>query len=63
MMTDHTSELNAFNRQRTLFFAEAGECIIEYQKVEEFTENIFVSSLGGSQEKASGTLPSIGGYS
>jgi hypothetical protein len=35
-----------------MFFAEAGECIIEYQKKEDHLENLFAATLGVAPEKA-----------
>lgn len=41
-----------FLKQRTMFFAKAGECIIGYQKCEDQLEDLFAAALGGAPEKA-----------
>ena len=52
-MSDEINEsINKFFRERTLFFAEAGQCIIEYQKLEDSLEGIFLSALGGPERRA-----------
>ena len=54
-------DVTAFRNQRTAFFAEAGKCIIEYQKCEEHLEDIFTAALGGSTKRATSIFAVIRG--
>jgi hypothetical protein len=49
---EQDTEVTEFLRQRTMFFAKAGECIIEYQKSEDHLEDLFAAALGVAPEKA-----------
>ncbi len=50
--SEQDTGVTEFLRQRTMFFAKAGECIIEYQKSEDHLENLFAAAVGGAPEKA-----------
>lgn len=50
--SEQGTEVTEFLRRRTMFFAEVGECIIEYQKSEDHLENLFAAALGVAPEKA-----------
>jgi hypothetical protein len=50
--SEQDNGVTEFQRQRTMFFAKAGECIIEYQKSEDHLENLFAAAVGAAPEKA-----------
>ncbi|WP_237479242.1 hypothetical protein [Lichenibacterium dinghuense] len=45
-------EMVALLQQRMMFFSQAGQCIIEYQGVEDHLENVFAAALSGPKNRA-----------
>jgi hypothetical protein len=58
---DENAEVSAFHKKRTLFYAMVGQCILRFQHVEDYLEEVFAAVLGGTRNRADAIFASVRG--
>jgi hypothetical protein len=56
-----TERAQAFAEKRTYFYAMVGHCILRFQHVEDYLEDVFAVVLGGKKDRADAVFASVRG--
>jgi hypothetical protein len=51
----------AFRKKQTRFYALVGHCILRFQHVEDYLEDVFAAVLGGKRDRADAIFASVRG--
>lgn len=61
MTADDATDERAFREKQRRFYALVGHCILRFQHVEDYLEEVFASVLGGSRPRADAIFASVRG--